>query len=242
MGGRDVEVWALIAACARGLGESVSARHVCMAWAGAVHVSEVALSVNGADGREPLFATGQFSERLEELQFTLGEGPCVDALVSGGPVLAADLFSPSSLRRWPGFASEAAEVGAGGMFAFPLQAGAVRVGVLALHRARVGPLSSEEFGDALVFADAALVLLLDTRAGIASDALVWPAGGMSERRAEVHQATGMISAQLELGIEQALLRLRAYAFAHDRRIGEVAREVVGRRLRFAPEPDITGDS
>ncbi|MQA86300.1 MAG: ANTAR domain-containing protein [Streptosporangiales bacterium] len=242
MGSREARVWALIADWARGLGEPVSARHACMACADAARGSEVALSVKGTDGREPVYATGQLGERLEELQFILGEGPCVDALASGGPVLAADLSSPGGLRRWPGFAVEAATAGAGGMFAFPLQAGAVRVGVLAMYRAQVGPLSSEEFADALVFADAALVLLLDTRAGIASDALVWPADGMSERRVEVHQATGMISAQSQVGIEQALLRLRAYAFAHNRRIADVAREVVARRLRFAPVSDTTGDS
>lgn len=212
-----------------------------MACANATRVSEVALSVRGPDGHEPVYAMGQLGERLEELQFTLGEGPCVDALTSGGPVLAADLSSPNSLRRWPYFAIDAA-AGAGGIFAFPLQAGAVQVGVLALYRAQERPLDAEEFADALVFADAALVLLLDAKAGIAPDASTWPADGLSERRAELHQATGMLSVQLQIGIEGALLRLRAYAFAHDRRIADVAREVVARRLRFAPESSLTGDS
>jgi hypothetical protein len=51
----------------------------------------------------------------------------------------------------------------------------------------------------------------------------------------VHQASGMIAVQLGVGVGEALVRLRAYAFANDRRLTEVAADVVGRRLRFDPE-------
>jgi hypothetical protein len=85
-------------------------------------------------------------------------------------------------------------------------------------------------------ADAAMLLVLGTSEGIATDRTLVAGDGFDERRAEVHQAAGMISVQLGMGVEEALTRLRAHAYAEDRRLADVARDVVARRLRFAPEP------
>ena len=51
-------------------------------------------------------------------------------------------------------------------------------------------------------------------------------------RAEVHQATGMVSIQLDISAPEALARMRAHAFVHDRLLIDVARDVVARRLAF----------
>jgi hypothetical protein len=68
-----------------------------------------------------------------------------------------------------------------------------------------------------------------------SDGAWWD--GMSSDRAEVHQATGMILAQLGVPAQDAFVRLRAHAFATCRPLGEVARDVVTRRLVFTPDMD-----
>ena len=94
---------------------------------------------------------------------TLGEGPCLDAATSGGPVLASDLAGGESGRRWPVFALAARQAGAAAIFAFPLQIGAIRAGVLGLYRERPGPLTAFQLGDALIFADTATLLLLDAQ-------------------------------------------------------------------------------
>ena len=148
---------------------------------------------------------------LEELQFTTGEGPGAGEFGLGSPVLVADLGSAAA--RWPGFAPEAVAAGARAMFAVPLQAGAIRVGVLSLYRALPGPLGAGELADVLVFADIALQLLLDAAAGISGSPGYGPLDGLSDRRAVVYQATGMISVQLGVSLEEALARLRAHAFA-----------------------------
>src|SRR4029077_15892944 len=146
------------------------------------------------------------------------------------PVLVADLESAAA--RWPGFVPEAVAAGARAMFALPLQAGAIRVGVLSLYRARPGPLSAGELADVLVFADVALQLLLDASSGISgSPAYRPPLDGLSDRGAVVYQATGMISVQLGVSLEEALARLRAHAFAGGAAVGDVAADVVSRRLR-----------
>ena len=145
-------------------------------------------------------------------------------------MLIADLESASA--RWPGFVPEALAAGARAMFALPLQAGAIRVGVLSLYRAVPGHLTAGELDDALVFADTALQLLLDASSGISGSPGYQPMNGLSEGRAAVYQATGMISVQLDVSIEEALVRLRAYAFAGSAALGDIAAEVVSRRLRF----------
>jgi hypothetical protein len=190
---------------------------------------------------EPLFASDELSALLEELQFTTGEGPGTDEFWLGSPVLVADLDLVAG--RWPGFVPEAMAAGARAMFALPLQAGAIRVGVLSLYRAVPGPLPAGELADVLVFADVALQLLLDAASGISgSPEYRPPLAGLSDRRAVVYQATGMISVQLGVSLEEALIRLRARAFTSGVALGEVAGDVVTRQLRFDPAGEVPDSS
>jgi hypothetical protein len=234
---REARVWASIRLQARPDAASVTVLHACLACARAVTAMGVSLSLVRAGGLgEPVCATGLVSEELAELQFTLGQGPCVDALRGPTPILVADLADEGSGRRWPMFAPAAAQQGVRAVFSLPLRAGAIRAGVMEVYRDRPGLLSGDELADALVYADAALLLTLGTAEGIATERPQVSTGdGFDERRAEVHQAAGMISVQLRVGVEEALVRLRAFAYAQDRRLVEVARDVVERRLRFADE-------
>jgi hypothetical protein len=227
---RAVKVWAWIAAAHEGEGP-VSMAAVCEAAVLRLGIDGASVSaVSGGLGREPLYASDELSAKLEDLQFTTGEGPAADDSGLGAPVLVGDLETAGT--RWPGFAPEAAAAGARAIFAVPLQAGAIRVGVLSLYRARPGPLAAEDLADALVFADVALHLLLDAASGASGSPDYWPLNDLQDRRSMVHQATGMISVQLEVSLEEALARLRAHAFACGSSPGEVAAEVVARRLRF----------
>jgi hypothetical protein len=126
--------------------------------------------------------TDEVSEQLAELHLTLGERPCLDAAASGGPVLASDLAGGESGRRWRVFALAARQAGAAAIFAFPLQIGAIRAGVLGLYRERPGPLTAFQLDDALIFADTATVLLLDAQDQAGGDLAAlagprWPARG-----------------------------------------------------------------
>jgi hypothetical protein len=208
----------------------------------AVQVSGAWLSAaTGAETGHLMQVTDDVSEQLAELQLTLGEGPCTDASASGGPVLASDLGEIEAAGRWPVFTSAARLAGAGAIFAFPLRIGAIRAGVMGLYRERPGPLSAAQLGDALIFADTALLLLLDFPGQAAGSLPAWSGPGgqpldLALHRAEIDQATGMLTEQLGVGITEAFVRLRAYAYAHDRRLADVARAIVARRLRLHPDP------
>jgi|SRR5947207_1131010 len=190
----------------------------------------------GPTARETVHATDAVAGELEELQLTLGQEPCVDAYTDGGPVLAVDLRARDYLTRWPAFTPAALHSGARAVFALPLQVGAVRLGALDLYRTRPGGLSPHEVDDARVYAETVCVVLLTEAAEARSETAESARhhDDPTAHQAVVHQATGMILVQLGASAEVAFLRLRAYA--HDRRLGEVARDVVERRLRFEPDP------
>ncbi|MBB3083903.1 GAF and ANTAR domain-containing protein [Geodermatophilus sabuli] len=179
-------------------------------------------------------ATDAAAQQLEELQFTLGEGPCIDASRTGRPVLQPDL-ARTAPQRWPAFADGAARAGLRAVFAFPLRVGGIQLGVLDLHRDVPGVLSSREFADALAFADAATVLLLHAQALQAGARLPPDLTAAVEDRAEVHQATGVVSVQAGVGLAVALVMLRARAYADHRPIAELARDVLRGRVHLGQD-------
>lgn len=176
--------------------------------------------------------------RLENLQLTLGEGPCVDAFSSGRLVLHSDLQAPGS-DRWPVYTPAALETGVRGIFSYPLRIGGIRLGVLDLYRDWPGPLDDAELSLALHYADAAVMLVLHLQSdpGEVRDG---PAGHEAADRLsiefhghpEIHQATGMVSVQAGVGLAEALLLLRGRAFADDRSVADVARDVIDRVIAF----------
>jgi GAF domain-containing protein len=178
-----------------------------------------------------LCTTNEMSDLIEQLQYALGEGPCVDAFRQDWPVLEPDLAHPDT-PRWLAFSPPAIAGGVRAVFGFPLQVGSVRLGALNLCCDREGPLSDDQHADALVMADiaaqAVLVLQADAPPGKLASAL----GAGADFHYVVHQAAGMVAAQLGVSVREALVRLRAYAFGNDRALADVGKEVVARELRF----------
>ncbi len=175
--------------------------------------------------------TDEVSELIEDLQFALGEGPCVDAHHDGRPVLEPDLADPER-PRWLAFSPRALAANARAVFGFPLQVGAVRLGALNLYRDRPGPLGDDQHADALVMADVAAQFVLATQADAPLDTVSEVLEAGANFHLVEHEASGMMSAQLDVTVGEALIRLRAHAFSHDMALIDVARAVVDRRLRF----------
>jgi hypothetical protein len=246
-GSRPGRIWGLVAEQAASRGGRVSAADACAAAIATVEVTGAWLSAGGgAEAGHLMRVTDAVSEHLAELQLTLGEGPSLDASASGGPVLASDLDVTQAADRWPAFAPAARQAGAAAVFAFPLRMGAIRAGVMGLYRDRPGSLTDFQLGDALVLADTATLLLLNASGPAVGgqEAGTGPAGQPADlalHRAEIDQATGMLTEQLGIGIAEAFVRLRAYAYAHDLRLAELASDIVARRVRLGPDPDLSPD-
>jgi hypothetical protein len=190
--------------------------------------------MSGDVSRGSVCTTDDVSELIEQLQYDLGEGPCVDAYQNDRPVLEPDLARPHT-PRWPAFTGPAVEAGARAVFGFPLQVGAARLGALNLYCERPGPLTDDQHADALVMAEIAAQAVLVLQADAPTGRLAGELEAGSDFHYVVHQAAGMVAAQLETSVGQALIRLRAYAFGNDRKLADVAADVVARKLRFDAE-------
>ncbi|MFI1481779.1 ANTAR domain-containing protein [Streptomyces sp. NPDC020747] len=213
----------------------------------------VALSLLVGNGRmaEPLWCHPEVSARFEELQFTLGEGPGPDAVRTGSPVMEPDLDRVRP-DRWPALLPPARDLGVHGVCCFPLGIGAIRVGVLTVLCDGDRTMTVQQGADATALAAALTGALLDGdrdgRGQWRENGNGGPVLGMfldrptGLHRAAVHQATGMISVQLGVPMEEALLRLRARAYGSERPLGEIADDVVARRVRFNANDDTTHDT
>ncbi|MFG2731715.1 GAF and ANTAR domain-containing protein [Streptomyces canus] len=251
-GSRSARIQVLVAEQAALRGARVGLLDVCTAAVAALPVGGAGVSAMfRGRASHPLCSTDSVSQQLEELQLTLGEGPCVDAFVLGSSVLCTDLLAGELQRRWMVFADAALEAGARAVFAFPLQIGAISPGVLDLYSSSSVELDADEVADAMAFADTATLLLLDARiseTGATSDTVApgtavadadrpdaAPFDDLGGHRAEIDQATGILMVQLGVGAEEAFIRLRAHAYARGIRISVVAADVVAHRLRFPLE-------
>jgi GAF domain-containing protein len=215
---------------ARG-GERSSAR-LCEVSADITGMSGAGIMLMSGDVPQgSMCTTNDVSALIEDLQYTLGEGPCLDAFHQGRVVFEPDLADPRN-PRWIAFTPPAVEAGVRALFGFPMRVGTIRLGALNLYRDQPGPLSDDQHADALVMADVAARWVLDMQAEAPPGALAEEVRLGADFHYVVQNAAGMVSVQLMVSVTEALIRLRAYAFSHDRLLGDVAREVVARALRL----------
>lgn len=216
-------------------GALTAADRLCQACVEVLQVDGASISLlhEGAS-RGTFGSSGELSRRLDELQFTFGEGPCLDAVQAGSPILVPDLSDPAELR-WPAFRGALLDEGVHAVFALPVAIAASRVGALDLYRNERGWMTPEALAGGLLAAELAALPLLD----LMTADVDWEHAGQGEdaweqlaslERVEVYQATGMIMGALDVGPAEALVRLRAHAFAHGMTASEVAWAVVDRRL------------
>jgi hypothetical protein len=187
--------------------------------------------MSGDIPRGSLCTTNAVSHLIEELQYTLGEGPCVDAYRQNQVVAEPDLAEPAA-SRWLAFTPPALAAGVRAVFGYPLRVGSVRLGALNLYRGRASPLTDSQHADALVVADVAARWVLEAQAGAPPGAMAAELEIGADFHFSVHNAAGMVSAQLGISVTEALIRLRAFAFTSDRLLTDVAKDIVAHRLRL----------
>lgn len=207
---------------------------LCSSAVGALAVDGVGLSMtNGPGQHRKVVATDEVSDRIEDLQVLLGQGPCVDAVSTGAPVLVEDLAGPDVGTRWPIFTPAVAALGVRASFSVPLVVGHLRLGAMDLYRCDAGPLHPALVVDALDYAGAAVNLLLEQQREMPADMLTERPGWAAS--SSVYQATGMVMVQLGTDAEGAFAALRARAYQEGRSLSEIAADVLDRRVRMTDE-------
>jgi GAF domain-containing protein len=178
-----------------------------------------------------LSASNEAMAVMEDTQYTSGEGPCIDAFNTGLPVCEPDL-DVISASRWPLFAGPAVEAGVKAVFAFPLLIEDTCLGALDLYNNRRGMLDEAQVAEAgataTMVAEVVLTLQADTETGDLSDAYK----AATKARAVVYQAAGMTAVQLNISVEDALVRLRADAFAMGRPVNDLALDIKQRTFKL----------
>jgi hypothetical protein len=168
---------------------------------------------------------GHNAQRLEELQFSLGEGPCIEAVDVRRPAFEPDLTTTGS-RRWPLYAPAACDLGARAVFAVPLQMGAARLGVLDIYRDQPGSLTADGMRDVFILAEVALALLLESQRTRNRESFEKGMNEVVGHRTVIYQAQGMVMVALGITLPEALSRLQAHAFSTGKSLADVAQDVL----------------
>lgn len=210
---------------------------MCRTAAGELSLLGAAVSLMSSAGSEAVAAVSDpETRRLEALQFDLGEGPGRDAFATGRPVLTSDM--EAAFARWPAYAAAARRAGVGSAYAFPLQVGAVRFGVITFYAGSPATLDAEGLNACVGFVEAATAALADGRPGT-GDGHRPELASVLRFRTEVYQAQGMVMVALGIDLAGALARMRAHAFATGTDLDQLAREIIAGRTRLdnGDEPD-----
>jgi len=209
-------------------------RSLCLACTDVLDVTGAGLMLMSANRSfGTVGVSDQVAGAVEEVEYTLGQGPCLSAYESKIPVFDVDLTDTDiDTKRWPEFRRGALAEGVRAAFGFPLLVNSICIGAMNLYRDASGPLTDREIGDAVVIAEFASRMLLHWQAEAPSGTLAWQLDNVANHRLEVHQAAGRVSVQAGISVADALVLLRAYAFSQDRPIADVARGVATGGLRF----------
>jgi hypothetical protein len=246
--------------------ESPREEYVDPFFAGVGEICDTAMRGAGADGaalailtgsatsRELMYASDTIAQQLDELEYTLGEGPCIDAYLDDRPQYHPDLTSVTRTSQWPTFAADATDLGVHALFAFPIPDGKRPMGVLELYRHTAGDLAEPEHASVVANAVAIARRLqtswdeLVTRFGGAEeaiDAMTTTGPALDEtanpfNRRQIHVAGGMVGMQLGINPDEGIDRIRAYSYSRGRRISTVAADIIARRLTISYLGDALG--
>jgi hypothetical protein len=197
-----------------------------------VGTTMAAIAMSSGSNYVPIGASNDIARTLIDPQFTVGDGPAVEAVRTGTPVLAGDLTTPSADAQWPAFIPLALQLGIQSAFAFPLGVGAAQLGVVTAFHPTPIVLDPETVADAMVMATLASDAIVAMQAGKHELGEVFSANFTNG--GDIHQAAGMVSEQLGISIVDALVRLRSHAYASNTPLSAIARRVINGQLTLDP--------
>ena len=205
---------------------------LCTVAAEVTDLSGAAIVLTSAGNQfTPLCAGNDVVQKLMDLEITLGEGPGMEASISGVTFFESNLLTPEN-SQWMFYTPEAVALGARAVFGYPLRIGAARFGSLILYRDETGMLDESQSSDAYLMASVIGRAVLAMQAGAPGEGLEREIAGLSMLDFTVHQAAGMLAVQASLPVKDALVALRSHAFATASSPSSLAALVITRKTRF----------
>jgi GAF domain-containing protein len=188
-------------------------------------------------------SSSERTEALEVLQSQSEEGPCFESFHRAAQVFSEDLSADEG--RWPTFAPAAVEKGFRSVYAVPMRVRLHALGAMNFFRAESGRIAEGDLPLGQGLADIAAIALVQQRAGHETRGVVEQLQHALTSRVVIEQAKGMIAQQVGISVDAAFTRLRAHAREHNRRLSDVAHDVVDGRLDARtlaqPQPRASGN-
>jgi transcriptional regulator with GAF, ATPase, and Fis domain len=176
-------------------------------------------------GELHVFASSSEQTRLLELfQVEANAGPCLEAYRTGQPVLVADLAADGA--RWPAFAERADEYALRAVTALPLRLRSERIGALNLFRSEAGLMEAADVAVAQALADVATIGILHQRVLTQSELVNQQLQTALNTRLIIEQAKGVLAERGTIDMDRAFNLLRGHARNNNRRLADLARDVV----------------
>jgi GAF domain-containing protein len=173
-------------------------------------------------------SSSERSEALELLQSQRDEGPCVECYRQGAPVFSEDLRADR--ERWPQFAPAAVEQGFGSVQALPMRVRGETIGAMNLFRSQIGRMAEADLSLGQGMADIAAIALLQERTVRESRGVIAGLQGALNSRVIIEQAKGMLAERRQIDVDGAFVRMRAFARENNRRLSDVATDLIDGRL------------
>jgi len=188
-------------------------------------VGAAGLMLVAPDGNLRVMASSSEAMRVLELfEIQAQQGPCLDCFGTGKPVVHQDLVAGDD--RWPRFATEALAAGFNSVHALPMRLRGKVIGALNLFHPEPGAMRQADVEAAQAFADVATIAILQHRAATEAQALNEQLNGALNTRIVIEQAKGVVAERQNLDMEQAFATLRNHARNHNRRLADVATDVI----------------
>ncbi|MBT1682459.1 GAF and ANTAR domain-containing protein [Curtobacterium flaccumfaciens] len=186
---------------------------------------------------ETVSATDEVATRIDEIQLDLSEGPCWTALATDAPVLETDLVQRPN-AAWPAFNDAVRSEPVGAVFAFPVAFGPFPLGAIDVYVPEPATIEDDTVRQTMTLASAvSRRVLRRALRSIADEDDALLDRSPSSRRV-VHQATGVVLAQLDISPEDAYLLLQGHAFARRTTMRRVAEEILDGTVRFEKRGDL----
>jgi GAF domain-containing protein len=218
--------------------EVIEAMQILVDTCAALFDGEAGLFLRNSAGEvEHLVASSDDVEAMELIQALRRQGPCVEAAQTGQDVVVTDLRDRA--EEWPLLAAAARQFGVRSVAAIPLRLRGETIGSLNLMGSEPVEPSREDLAAARALADAATIGILHARVVADAEATRAQLEHALESRVVIEQAKGMIAERAGIPVGEAFQRLRAHARSHNRRLSDLAADVVSGYLAV---PDIVDDS
>ena len=182
-------------------------------------------------------AAGDFVRRIDEIQYSLNEGPCLQAYESQDLVLTEDLEDE---QRWPRFTAAALQHGLRGLVAAPLTVRGSRLVALNVYALRARVFDESTVETAALFAEQASIVLANAEAFTRAQATAISLEQALTSRSVIDMAKGIVMAREACGPAEAFDVLRQMSQTQHRKLREIARELIDQVQREAVDTAAEG--